>query len=114
MVEPLACVVRGVEVTPVRPGDVVAVIGTGPIGLMFVELARLRGAHVVAAGRRPERLEKARALGADTLVTAEPGRDLAEAIRPETEGAARDLVIEAAGQPETAQAAVGAVRKGGS
>jgi L-iditol 2-dehydrogenase len=114
MTEPLACVVRGVEAANVRAGDVVAVIGTGPIGLMFVDLAHQRGARVIAAGRRPERLETARRLGADVLVAAAAGRDLSEAIRDVTEDAAgADLVVDAGGQPETAQAAVRAVRKGG-
>jgi L-iditol 2-dehydrogenase len=113
MVEPLACVVRGVESCGVRPGDAVAVIGTGPIGLMFMQLARRRGARVIAVGRRPERLEKAREAGAETLVTIGE-RDLAEVIRAETGGHGADTVVEAAGQPETADAAVRAVRKGGT
>jgi L-iditol 2-dehydrogenase len=114
MTEPLACVVRGVEAANIRPGDAVAVIGTGPIGLMFVDLAHQRGARVIAAGRRLDRLETARRLGADTLVTAGTGGDLAEAIRAVTDGAVgADLVVDAGGQPETAQAAVRAARKGG-
>ena len=40
LVEPLACVLRGLEETGVQPGDTVAVIGLGPIGLMFVRLAK--------------------------------------------------------------------------
>ena len=40
LVEPLACVMRGLEETDVRPGDTVAVIGLGPIGMMFVRLAK--------------------------------------------------------------------------
>ena len=114
MVEPLACVIRGVDACDVRPGDAVAVIGTGPIGLMFMQLARRRGAQVIAVGRRPERLEKAREVGAETLVLV-GDKDVAEAIRAETSGGlGADTVIEAAGQPETAQAAVRAVRKGGT
>ena len=50
MVEPLACVVRGVEESWIGRGQSVAVIGAGPIGLMFVALARLRGAHVDGGG----------------------------------------------------------------
>jgi L-iditol 2-dehydrogenase len=113
MVEPLACVVRGVDACGVQPGEVVAVIGTGAIGLMFMQLASRRGARVIAVGRRPERLEKARAAGAETLVRADGG-DLAETIRAHTGGHGADTVVEAAGQPETAQAAVRAVRKGGT
>src|ERR1700752_1279256 len=40
LVEPLACVLRGLEECVVRPGDTVAVIGLGPIGMMFVRLAK--------------------------------------------------------------------------
>jgi len=113
MVEPLACVIRGVDACDVRPGDAVAVIGTGPIGLMFMQLARGRGARVIAVGRRLERLEKAREAGAETLLMAGEN-DVAEIIRKETGGLGADTVIEAAGQPETSQAAVLAVRKGGT
>ncbi len=42
--EPLACVVRGLDETSPRAGDTITVIGLGPIGLMFVRLARLYGA----------------------------------------------------------------------
>ena len=113
MVEPLACVIRGVEACDVRPGDAVAVIGTGPIGLMFMQLAARRGARVIAVGRRPERLEKAREAGAETLRVAGEN-DAADVIREETGGLGADTVIEAAGQLETSQAAVRAVRKGGT
>ncbi|MGE0454666.1 MAG: zinc-binding dehydrogenase [Vicinamibacteria bacterium] len=114
MVEPLACVVRGVEESWIGRGQSVAVIGTGPIGLMFVALARMRGAHVVAAGRRRSRLEKALDVGAEAVVEARPGEDLGDALRlksPDKRGA--DVVIEAVGLPETCEAAVRAVRKGG-
>jgi L-iditol 2-dehydrogenase len=114
MVEPLACVVRGVEESWIGRGQSVAVIGTGPIGLMFVALARMRGAHVVAAGRRPERLEKALEMGAEQAVRSQPGDDLAELLRRRSpDGRGADVVIEAVGLPETSEAAVRAVRKGG-
>jgi L-iditol 2-dehydrogenase len=114
MVEPLACVVRGVEESWIGRGQSVAVIGTGPIGLMFVALARMRGAHVVAAGRNPQRLEKARELGAEATVTAPAIGDLAELLRERSPGGrGPDVVIEAVGLPETCEAAVRAVRKGG-
>ncbi len=41
LVEPLACVLRGIDETSMRPGDTIAVIGLGPIGLMFVRLAKV-------------------------------------------------------------------------
>jgi L-iditol 2-dehydrogenase len=114
MVEPLACVVRGIEESWIGRGQSVAVIGAGPIGLMFLVLARMRGAHVVVAGRNPRRLEKARELGAEATVQALADVDLAKKLlerSPSGQGA--DVVIEAVGLPETCEAAVRAVRKGG-
>ena len=114
MMEPLACVIRGVEESWIGRGQSVAIIGTGPIGLMFVALARMRGAHVVAAGRRQQRLDKALEMGAEAVVTAREGVDLAELLRERSpDGRGADVVIEAVGLPETSEAAVRAVRKGG-
>ena len=114
MVEPLACVIRGVEESWIGRGQSVAVIGTGPIGLMFVALARMRGAHVVAAGRRRSRLDKALEMGAENVVTAREGADLADLLRQRSpDGRGMDVVIEAVGLPETSESAVRAVRKGG-
>ncbi len=114
MVEPLACVIRGVEESWIGRGQSVAIIGTGPIGLMFVALARMRGAHVVAAGRRRERLDKAVEMGAEGVVSPRPGEDLAELLRQRSpDGRGADVVIEAVGLPETSEAAVRSVRKGG-
>jgi L-iditol 2-dehydrogenase len=94
--------------------DVRAVIGTGPIGLMFVALARMRGAHVTAAGRRASRLDKALEMGAEGVVAAREGADLAELLRQRSpDGRGMDVVIEAVGLPATSEAAVRAVRKGG-
>jgi L-iditol 2-dehydrogenase len=59
MVEPLACVVRGVEESWIGRGQSVAVIGAGPIGLMFVALARLRGAWGATRAASRERASSA-------------------------------------------------------
>src|SRR5258708_17313282 len=50
LVEPLACVLRGLAETGIRSGDSLAIISLGPIGLMFVRLAKLYGARVIAIG----------------------------------------------------------------
>lgn len=114
LTEPLACVLRGVEASGMVAGRSVAVIGTGPIGLMFVALARLRGARVVAAGRRPEGVQKAVGMGAEAGVVVREGEDLAELLRQQTPGGlGPEVVVEAVGRPETSEAAVRAVRKGG-
>ncbi len=113
LVEPLACVVRGVEETGIEAGQTVAVIGVGPIGQLFVALARERGARVIAAGRRPDRLERAREAGAEQTIAAGAG-DLADALRRASpDGRGPDVVVEAVGQQATCEAAVRAVRKGG-
>ena len=66
LVEPLACVVLGITDAQLRAGQSVLIIGTGPIGLMFIALARSLGCMVTAAGRGKVRLEKAATLGAKT------------------------------------------------
>lgn len=113
LIEPLACVLRGIEETGVRPGDTVAVIGLGPIGVMFVRLAKVYGARVIAFGRRQGQLDRAAAMGADeVLSTAEV--DAVRAAREWTAGRGVDVAIEAVGQPETWEEAARMVRKGGT
>ncbi|MGA2154060.1 MAG: zinc-binding dehydrogenase [Bryobacteraceae bacterium] len=113
LIEPLACVVRGWEETAPRHGDQVAVIGLGPIGLMFVKLAKLYGCRVIAVGRRKTQLDRAGALGADELIVGEDGVDPVKTIRDLTGGRGVDIAIEAVGKPQTWQWAVNMVRRGG-
>jgi len=115
LVEPLACVLKGLEETGLRAGDHVAVIGLGPIGLMFVKLAALRGAHVIAIGRRATQLERAGRMGAKTLITAAQDGDdgTVDAVKAATRGYGADVAIEAVGNPETWQLAARLVRRGG-
>ncbi len=114
LAEPLACVVRGLDETAPRAGDTIAIIGLGPIGLMFVKLAKLYGCRVIAVGRRPTQLERAAALGADELVMAGEGSNPVKTIREMTHGRGVDIAIEAVGQPQTWEWAVNMVRRGGT
>ena len=114
LVEPLACVLRGLEETNVQPGDNVAVMGLGPIGSMFVRLAKVYGARVIAIGRRKSQLDRAARMGADELLIAEDGVDLVPRVRELTGGRGVDVSIEAVGLPEAWQTAVRMVRKGGT
>ena len=111
LVEPLACVVQGIEDTRLRAGQRVLVIGAGPIGLMFVALARHLGCRVTVAGRGKKRLETAQRLGAELVLNVGEQSGLADAI---PRGPGFDVVIEAVGKPETWEAAVRLVRKGGT
>ena len=113
LVEPLACVVQGVEDTQLRSGQNVLVIGAGPIGLMFAALAKNLGCHVIVAGRRALRLEAAQRLGADEVVDIGDGSGLVTKVREATK-THFDAVIEAVGQPVVWEAAVHLVRKGGA
>lgn len=111
LTEPLACVVQGVREIGLSAGQRVLVLGAGPIGLMFVALAKNLGAHVTAAGRGANRLEAARRLGADEVIDVAGTTDMVATI-----GGNKlfDAVIEAVGQPLTWEAAVQLVRKGGA
>ena len=60
LTEPLACVVQGVEDLKLRAGQNVLILGAGPIGLMFVALAKNLGCNVTVAGRRAARLDAAK------------------------------------------------------
>lgn len=113
LVEPLACVVQGVEDIQLRAGQQVLVLGAGPIGLMFVALARQLGCEVTVAGRRSPRLETARKLGARQVIDVGDGYNLVTKVR-EASSTHFDAVIEAVGKPETWEAAVHLVRKGGA
>ncbi len=115
LVEPLACVVQGVEDTQLRAGQNVLVIGAGPIGLMFVVLAKNLGCHVTVAGRRAPRLEAAQRLGVPQsgIVDIGDGSGLVAKVREATK-THFDAVIEAVGQPVVWEAAVHLVRKGGT
>src|SRR5581483_3623160 len=61
--EPVACCLHAVELAAVEPGDAVAVLGHGPLGLLLGLLARQAGARVVVAGKAGPRLDVARGLG---------------------------------------------------
>jgi L-iditol 2-dehydrogenase len=112
LVEPLACVVRGMEEVPVEAGETVVVLGAGPIGLMFVRLCKLAGARVLAAGRRAERLELAERLGADEVYDVSRLDDPVGLLKSRTEGArGADKVIEAVGTPLAWETAVAIARK---
>jgi L-iditol 2-dehydrogenase len=110
LVEPLACVVQGVQETVLEQGSRVLVLGAGPIGLMFVALARRLGCLVAVAGRGEKRLEAARKLGAAQILDVGQQPDLLKSVA----GSVYDVVIEAVGKPETWETAVKLVRKGGA
>ena len=96
MIEPFACVLRGQNALDIKVGDVVLVIGAGPIGVMHIMLARLRGASkVIVSEVMDARLAQAAEAGADRVIN--PTRaDLEAAIFDESDGEGADIVIVAA------------------
>ena len=108
--EPLSCVIHGMQGLDIKPGKKVLIIGTGPIGLLHSLVARLKGAHVVIAARRKERLNFAGNLGAYAVETT----GLAGAIEEHTGGMGFDFVFECTGQLSVWEDAVSYVRRGGT
>ncbi|MGW1963771.1 zinc-dependent alcohol dehydrogenase family protein [Streptomyces sp. NPDC001935] len=96
----------------VRPGDTVAVVGAGPIGLAAIATARLYSPErIVAVDLAASRLEAARRLGADAV--ADAGEDPEQLIADLTDGLGADVVIEAVGVPESFELCTRMVRPGG-
>lgn len=115
LAEPLACALRALDESGVQPGDTVAVMGLGPLGLMLVRLAaQTAGARVIAMARRLEQVDRAMLLGAAAgIVIGQNPESLIEQVKAETAGRGPDVVIEAIGQPHTWELATRLVRKGG-
>src|ERR1700744_2143962 len=68
LTEALACVVHGLDECQPHPGDTVAIIGAGPIGLMFMHLAQLSGLRVIAVVKRDEQVAAAKRFGASEVI----------------------------------------------
>lgn len=105
---------HGVELADIKFGDTVLVIGIGPVGLMAVAGANLRGAaRIIAVGTRPKCIEVAKAYGAREFVNYKDG-DIAEQVMDLTQGKGVDKVIIAGGNNDTFETAVKVVKPGGT
>lgn len=115
LVEPLACALRGLQESRLQPRDTIAVMGLGPIGLMFVRIAKFAfGVRVIAIARRPEQVDRAVMLGADEGILMGDRGALISEVRARTEHRGADVVIEAIGNPQVWELATQLVRKGGT
>jgi L-iditol 2-dehydrogenase len=93
----------------------VAVMGLGPIGLMFVRMAKVLGCRVIAIGRRQSQLANAGRLGADEFVIARDDNDaIVERVHELTDSHGVDIAIEAVGKPQSWELAVRLLRRGGT
>ncbi len=104
---------HGVELADVQFGDSVCVIGIGPVGLMSVAAAALRGAsHLYAVGSRPNCVEAARGYGATDIINYREG-DVVQQILEKTHGRGVDRVIIAGGDNDTFGQAIQMLKPGG-
>jgi L-iditol 2-dehydrogenase len=114
MIEPFAIGLQAVKSAGVGTGASVVVLGAGPIGLMILQAARIRGATTLIAVDVADRpLAMARALGATAALDARAG-DVAERVRELTGGDGADHAIEAVGAAATVETALTVVRRGGT
>ena len=112
MLEAMGAGVHGVEVAQVR-GKRVLVSGCGPIGLMTIGACKAHGAsQIIACDLIEEKLEIAKAMGADITVNSREV-DLPAFVRSQTDGVGADAVIDITGNPHAIRAGLKAVRKGG-
>jgi L-iditol 2-dehydrogenase len=113
LIEPAACVVKGLKRAAVRRGDTVLVIGLGVMGIMNVAIARHFGAgRIIGADRVKFRLDKAIEAGADEVIDVSD-RDLVEALGEITNGEMAELVIVGPNSAEAMMQGIRCVRPGG-
>lgn len=113
LLEPLACVVHGIEESNIKTDDMVVINGAGPIGLMFIALARLKGALVISVDLSDERLEYAKDFGADYTINASKESDQVAAVKELTEDKKGvDVAVDATGIPEVWEMTILMGRKG--
>jgi L-gulonate 5-dehydrogenase len=112
LVEPTTIAYHAVQRAQPRLGDVVLVLGAGPMGLLVLQVVKLQGAKVVIADQFKNRLDLATRFGADHVIdfTRTPTPDATKAL---TDGAGADVVIDATGSPHGFQLALDSVAPGG-
>ena len=113
LTEPFSCAVYGVSEIGIETGDTVIINGAGPIGLMFIRLAYLHGAHVIATDLSESRLATARKLGAAVTLNANQDNIIEKAKSYTDDNRGSDVVIEAVGLPATWKTSINMARKGG-
>ncbi len=115
MIEAVSVGVHAVRLTPVAPGDTAVVVGTGMIGLLTLQAAKIAGfAQVIAVDTEDSRLAVAKELGATHSFNPKTGGDLTEFVKSLTKGQGADAAFECVGLNATVLSAIHAVRKGGT
>jgi L-iditol 2-dehydrogenase len=113
LAEPLACCINGLELAWVSLGDIVVIIGAGPVGCMMAELARYMGARkVIVSQRSKTRLEMAKKYDIDVLISATE-EDFTERVMEETDGLGADVVVTACSSLEAQAQAIPVIKNRG-
>jgi len=111
--EPLACCINGLELAWVSLGDIVVIIGAGPVGCMMAELARYMGARkVIVSQRSKTRLEMAKNYDIDVLISATE-EDFTQRVMEETDGLGADVVVTACSSLEAQAQAIPVIKNRG-
>ncbi|MGD0550750.1 MAG: alcohol dehydrogenase catalytic domain-containing protein [Candidatus Bathyarchaeia archaeon] len=114
LLEPFGVAVHAIERTGIQLGDVVLVMGVGPIGIFAQQVAKASGASmVIAVGRRTFRLDLARRIGSADVFLSTEEDDIVKRTMELTNGEGADVVIELAGSPRTIRQSFQALRKTG-
>lgn len=113
LAEPLACCINGLELSWVSLGDIVVVIGAGPVGCMLAELAKVMGARKTIISQRSKvRLEMAKSYDIDVVISANE-EDFTQRVFEETDGMGADVILTAASTLEAQAQAIPVVKKRG-
>jgi L-iditol 2-dehydrogenase len=113
MLEPLGVAIHTVDLGKLKAGMTVGVFGSGPIGLLIIQVARAMGAtNILATDKLVHRVEAAKAFGASHAFLAGNGQEL-EQVRAATNERGVDVAFEAAGTQDAVDAAFAAVVPGG-
>lgn len=112
-IEVTACCLHGIDLSKIKEGDSVLLIGAGIVGLLLLELIKLQGpSQIIVSEGISERRKLAKDRGADFVI--DPGQtDPVNEAKEITSGQGVDVVIEAVGSPQTVEQAIQMAKKGG-
>ncbi len=112
-IEVTACCLHGIDLSRIKEGDSVLLVGAGTVGLLLLELIKLQGpSQIIVSEGISERRKLAKARGADFVIDPMRTNPVNE-IKEITSGQGADVVIEAVGSPQTTEQAIQMAKKGG-
>lgn len=112
LAEPLACVIHSMKKMGITLGDDVVIVGAGAMGLLNLLVANLLGARTIVSEIDPQRMQKAREIGANAVIDAAES-DPVEQVKALTEGRGANFVIAAFGSGKVNEQAIKMLDKGG-